>query len=368
MSRPSPFRRVVLTLAIALLASSLGAVSRPALANTADRSLAASLAHGALDPVLQALSDGRLVRSVAPLAPGTVTLPPVPLGFGLTGDQLPPLEVTGTTIAKQAVREFVDRLGVRGIDASSTQWQVFTLPAVKEATGAAAAAGGTEDEPLGSSLIVPAGTVVRFVGAVFQDGELQVKTAVQATAQPGTRAVTRPTFRAMAAPSNSVTFVPAGGVGCLDRKQNSTAHYDPCQQFWQATNDNSTARDWFASEMHGTGKSHSIWRLQGLEVDSKRTKNTALQDWVNWDPGADAKGNCQDQTVSVSYAGASVSVSKPHCEMWDIDKGREALDMSNWWRGGVWREERSTAAVTLTTVKQGEVPTGDFDFDYNARP
>jgi hypothetical protein len=44
------------------------------------------------------------------------------------------------------------------------------------------------------------------------------------------------------------------------------------------------------------------------------------------------------------------------------------MDMSNWWRGNSWREERSTAAVTLTTVRQTEVPTGDFDFDYNARP
>jgi hypothetical protein len=297
-----------------------------------------------------------------------VSLPAVALGFGLTGDQLPALEVTATPVAQQAVREFVERLRTQGIDASGIRWQVFTLSPVKEATAAAAAKGAGEEEPLGSSLIVPAGTAVRFVGAVFQDGELQVKTAVSAAAQPGVRPAAKPTFRAMGAPSDSVSFVPAGGVGCVDRTQNSTAHYDPCQQFWQATNDNSNTRDWFASEMHGTGKSHSIWRLQGLEVDSHRTKNTALQDWVNWDPGADAKGNCQDQTVSVSYAGASVSVSKPHCEMWDIDKGREALDMSNWWRGNAWREERATAAVTLTTVKQGEVPTGDFDFDYNARP
>lgn len=107
-------------------------------------------------------------------------------------------------------------------------------------------------------------------------------------------------------------------------------------------------------------------RADGAEAVERVTSQ--LQVPEDWDPGADAKGNCQDQTVSVSYAGASVSVSKPHCEQWDIDKGSEALDMSNWWRGNAWREERSTAAVTLTTVKQGEVPTGDFDFDYNARP
>jgi hypothetical protein len=352
-----------------MLATGIGVVSHPALGTTADRSLAASLTRSELDPVLRALSDGQLTRSVAPPAPGTVSLPAVPLGYGLTGDQLPALDVSRTPAAQEAVREFVERLRAEGINANGMQWQVFTLPPVKEAAAAAAANGAVDEEPLGSSLIVPVGTVVRFVGAVFQDGELQVKTAVAATAQPGARPSVKPTFTAMASsPSSSVTFVPAGGVGCVDRKQNSTAHYDPCQLFWQATNDNSNTSDWFASEMHGTGKSHSVWRLQGLEVESHRTKNTALQGWVDWDPAADAKTNCQTQTVGVSYAGASVSVSKPHCELWDIDKGSEALDMSNWWRGNTWREERSTAAVTLTTVKQGEVPTGDFDFDYNARP
>lgn len=348
MSRPRSLR-VVLTLAAALFAPGIGVVSQPALGSTADRALAASLAHGDLDPVLEALSAGELTRSVAPPAPGSVALPAVPVGFGLTGDQLAPLEVTATPVAEQSVREFVERLRTQGVDASATQWQVFTLPPVKEAASAAAAQGVVDDDPLGSSLIVPAGTVVRFVGAVFQNGELEVKTAVTASAEPAGRPTAEPNFRAMGSPSDSVTFVPAGGVGCLDRKQNSTAHYDPCQQFWRATNDNSDTREWFASEMHGTGKSHSMWRLHGLEVDSRRTKNSALQEWVNWDPGADAKGNCQDQTVGVSYAGASVSVSKPHCELWDIDKGREAFDMST--GGGAARGARNARRPRLRSPR-----------------
>ena len=368
MSRPYSFRRLVLALSSSLLATSLSLVSHAAVASSPDRTLAAALADGALDPVLGALSEGRLVRSVAPPVDGTVSLPAVPVGFGLTGDQLSAFDVTLTPVGQLALHDFLQSLKAEGIETSETGWQVFTLPSIQEAAAASAAKGVLEEDPLGSSLIVPASTVVRFVGAVFQDGELHVKTAVAAAATPGRMTAAQRRFKAMGTPSDSISFEPAGGVGCLRRKQNSTAHYDPCQQFWRATNDNSTARDWFASEMHGTGKSHSFWRLQGLEVDSRRTKNTALQEWVNWDPGADARGNCQEQTVSVSYGGASVSISKPHCEMWDIDKGSEALDMSNWWRGNSWREERSTAAVTLTAVKQGEVPTGDFDFDYNAGP
>lgn len=116
--------------------------------------------------MLEALSAGQLVRSIAPPAPGSVSLPAVPLGFGLTGDQLPALEVTTSPVAQQAVQEFVERLRDQGIDTSGTQWQVFTLPPVKEATAAATAKGALDDEPLGSSLIVSAGTAVPFVGAV----------------------------------------------------------------------------------------------------------------------------------------------------------------------------------------------------------
>ena len=369
MSR-AVFPRVQILVVLTLLFSAVVLADDRAFGGeSSDLALAQSLGNpSSLDPVLSALADRRLVRHVAGPQAGHITLPPVPFGFGLTGDQLPPLDVTATMEAKHAVDEFVARLRDRGIDGTRTQWRVFTLPPVQEAVDAASARGVSDDDPLGSRLIVPAGTAVKFVGAVFQDGELYVKTTVSAAAMPQTQPVAPKGFSAMAVPSDSVSFVPSGGVGCLDRKQNSTAHYDPCQLFWQALNDGSGATDWFASEMHGTGKSHSIWTLSGLEVDSRATKGTARQDWVDWDPGADARTNCQSQSVSVSYGGASVSVDKQHCELWDIDKGAEAFDMSNWWRGDVWREERSTAAVTLTKVRQGEVPTGDFDFDYKAHP
>ncbi len=137
---------------------------------------------------------------------------------------------------------------------------------------------------------------------------------------------------------------------------------------WRLMNERDGDADYYASEMHGTGKSRGIWALTGLEVDSRRTEGTARQEWMDWDPGADGRQNCASQTVSVSYAGASVGIEKQHCEEWDIDKGAAAFDMSNWWRGDVARKERETAAVTLTKVKEGAVPTGDFDFDYHAHP
>jgi len=65
----------------------------------------------------------------------------------------------------------------------------------------------------------------------------------------------------------------------------------------------------------------------------RRKDGTPAQEWVDWDPGADANTNCHSQTVSVTYEGVGLAVDKQHCEMWDIDKGAEAADMSNWWRG-----------------------------------
>ena len=334
-----------------------------------DRQLALRLAAGrTLDPVLSALADGRLVRSVGAPASGAIDVAAVPLGFALTASQLAPLDVTSTPEASRALAAYLDRLRSRGIDIESTPFTVYTLPDIEEASAATMAAGGTEAEPLGSSLIVPTGTTVEFVGAVFEHGVLHAKTTVSAGPDPMGNGHGGGTFRSMFAPSGSEVFERRGGVTCMDRQQNSTAHYDPCQWFYKVVNERDPNFDYWASEMYGTGKSHSVWTLSGLEVDSRRTEGTPRQEWMDWDPGADAETACRSQSVSVSYAGASVGVEKQHCELWDIDKGSAAFDMSNWWRGDVWRSERETAAVTLTKLREGELPHGDFDFDYHAHP
>jgi hypothetical protein len=321
-----------------------------------------------LDPVLANLADNRLVREVGPLRPGQVELPPVPVGFVLTGEQLASLDITGAQLADQQVETFLARLRGRGIEMGNTRFTVYSLPPVQEARDAAAGSvPDPESGPLDSALVVPTGTVVELVGAVWDGSQLHVKTTVSAPARPRPSGTDRG-YSALAAPSDSAQWQRSGGVGCMDIQQNSTAHYYPCQWFHNMVNDGDSRFGYWASEMYGTGKSHSVWHLTGLEVDSRRKADTAAQDWVDWDPGADGKQNCASQTVSVSYAGVGVSVDKQHCELWDIDKGREAFDMSNWWKGSVWRSERETAAMTLTRTKAGDVPHGVFDFDYQARP
>lgn len=325
-----------------------------------------------LDPVLAALAAGRLAREVKALGAGATELPAVATGFAFRGLELAGLDVTATEAGQEEIRAFVGSLLQRGIDSGSTRFTVYTLPPVKEAEEAAAQQGTVAEAndagPLASSLILPEGTVVDFVGAVFENGQLHAKTVVSSTAQPGSSPQPGHRTFSISSPGDSATFGRRGGIGCLRRKQNNTAWYDPCQEFWQHENDGDPGRDYWASPMWGTGKSKSMWTLSGLEVSSRRTPDTAHQDWVDWDPGADGKQNCQSQTVSVSYGGASVSVDKQHCELWDITKGEHPAQFSNWWRGDVWRSERETAAGVLTSTKSGEVPTDTFDFDFYAHP
>lgn len=322
-----------------------------------------------LDPVLNHLAANRLVRDVGTLRPGSVELPPVRVGFAFTGDQLGPLDITGTPQADQQVDAFLTRLRGRGIDLGATSFRVYTLPSVQEALDAAAGSEpDPEDGPLPSALVVPSGTAVDLVGAVWDNGQLHVKTTVSSSSTSDTVGRIRPF--AAAAPGSP--WVHAGrSLTCADRKQNNTAWYDTCQWFYRLDPavDGDPAFDYWTSQYYGTGKGKSVWTLNRLEADGRRKAGTAEQEWVNWDPGADGDaGHCSPQSVSVSYAGFGLSMQKNHCDMWDVDKGAEAADFANWWRGHARRKERDTAAAVLTRLRPGDEPEGTFDFDYYANP
>lgn len=105
------------------------------------------------------------------------------------------------------------------------------------------------------------------------------------------------------------------------------------------SDDGDAGHDYWASEMYGTGKGHSVWTLNGLEVDSRREPGTAPQEWVDWDPGADASTSCHSQTVSVTYAGVGLALDKQHCETWDMTRGKRGLTCPT--GGGVTSAARS---------------------------
>lgn len=106
---------------------------------------------------------------------------------------------------------------------------------------------------------------------MFEDGQLHAKTSVSGAPRPRST---------MAAPSDSASFVRAGGIGCIHRKQNNTAWNDPCQEYYQLENDRDSGKNYWASQLWGTGKSKSIWTLTGLEVYAERTDGTPGQEWV----------------------------------------------------------------------------------------
>jgi hypothetical protein len=364
---PFPHRPVGWFIVVCILAAGSAYVVPAAQAVSPDQALARTLISPSdpVDPVLAALSDGRLVRAVAAPATGTVLLPAVKYGFALTGAELGKLDITGSPEAILEVGQFVARLRSRGIDQSGTPFTVYTLPPIQDAIDAAASPGMDGDGPLGSVLVVPLGTKVVLAGAVFEGGQLHAKTLLESS---GSEHRNESGIRAMAAPADSQGFRRSGGIGCAERKQNNTAWYDPCQEFYVQENDGDPNAQYWASELKGTGKGKSVWTLNSLEVSSRRKEGSPAQQWVDWDPGADTTTSCRSQTISVSYAGAGIAFDKQHCELWDIDKDADGADFANWWRGHVRRKERETGAMTLTRLDNGALPVLLVSFDYYANP
>ncbi|MGH2626547.1 MAG: hypothetical protein ACRDHY_07855, partial [Anaerolineales bacterium] len=120
MSRMFSLKLVVVGVTSLFVAGAL-ATLQPAYgaASTSDRAFAEKFRRpgAALDPVLSALSAGRLARGVAALAPGQIEVPAVPLGFAFRGAQLPGLDVTRSLVGKQELDVFLARLQGRGFAA-----------------------------------------------------------------------------------------------------------------------------------------------------------------------------------------------------------------------------------------------------------
>ena len=273
--------------------------------------------------------------------------------------------MTDTDPGHQEVAAFVGRLRSRGIEAGDVNFAVYSLPGVKGLPQPAGPGGpppaDQDDGPLENALVVPRGTAVELVGDLQDDSGLAVETLLSAAPR-------QPEVHAFAAPSESRRWAPSGGLSCVMRKSNNTAWYDPCQFFWWLGGDRDPDHQTLASQMYGTGKSKGFWRLNTLEVQSYPERSGPPQRWIDWDPKADTKSECEKTTVTVTVEGLGLSRDAQRCERWDIDKKAGPGDFANRWRGGAVRSERSTAAVTATQVDNGATPRYLFEFDYYARP
>lgn len=353
-------RLLVLSLVVVLLG-----LSTTTSAQTSDAQLADRYRHGdEPDRLLDALADGRLERDPAPPPErGSVRAASVPVGWALTGVELAPFDVSGTAAAQREVAALKSRLRSRGIDMTDVPFTVYSLPAIdgtRPRHGDSGEAAPDGDEPFGDVLAVPRGTTVELIGAMFDEAGLHAKTVLSAAPR-------RATARAMAAPSDSREWSPAGGLECIGRRSNNTARFDPCQFFFRLTGDDADPEhEIIGSEMFGTGISKGLWTLTELEAQATPREGTVPQRWIGWDPKADAKSECVDVTVGVTVQGVGLSVTQPRCEKWDIDKAEPGGEFANRWKGEVRRQDRATAAVTATKVANGDLPTSMFDFDYYA--
>jgi hypothetical protein len=332
-----------------------------------DADLAARYRHGdAPNAFLDALAEGRLDRHPRPPAKQQgYRAAAVPVGWALTGAELAPFDVTGTDAGRQEVAALRRRLKSRGLDAGDVPYVVYSLPGVEGAAPERNPTGDPprdeDDGPLPSALIVPKGTTVELTGDLYDDNGLHVVTLLSAAPRPVE-------VRGLAAPSDSLEWTPAGGLGCTGRKSNNTARYDPCQRFfWLSGEDNDADHQSLGSMLYGTGKSKGFWTLKELELQSYPEEGTAPQRWVDWDPKADLKTECETATVSVTVHGVGLATEQQRCELWDIEKGETPADFANRWKGSARRADRASAMATATEVDNDALPRYRFEFDYYAR-
>lgn len=227
-----------------------------------------------------------------------------------------------------------------------------------------------EDESgLGSVVVLPVGTTEATISAAWDEGMLKVSTIVATTPVVG-----GPVAGGLAALPDPIAhdeWRPAGGLGCMERKQNNTAWYDPCSWWYEHMDDGNSGRWTWGLVQYGTGKSKSAWLLTSLEVQSWRKNGTPDQDWIKWSPDSDQDtGGCTGATAGVNVKAAYLEVSKTLCEQWDIHKGEQPADFANRWRSGfhsINRKERATASVIATDTPNGYLPYDMVSFDYYAR-
>lgn len=345
---------------------------------------------GQLGPLLSALAAGRVATHVPPLATGQVVPASVANGFVIQASELDGFDVTNTVEGQAEIAAYVLRLQERG-QSIPAGLSVFSLPSVqKHGAGIPDAddignlpidTGPVDslhegDGPLGSVLVLP-GCAAKpdLVGAVVEGTRVIATTMFAATptsstALANTCDVPQPS-RMVGLPGDNPTYDsdawgPAGGT-CWSRKQNNTAWYDPCYQFYHRTNDGESSRDTYALTQWGTGKSKSVWDLDSLEVRSWREKNTPDQQWKDWSPRSDQDaGHCTTTTVGVNVNAAYIEQSANICDQWDIDKGEAPASFANTWRGSTNRHEREAASFIATSVPNGYAPHDIVRYDYYA--
>lgn len=297
-----------------------------------------------------------LANNVVVLATGLITNPPVT-----------PPAVTLPTVEELAAE--VARL-TAAVDALLVSLGFETVAQMSEDPTHAAPVGtdivsNTLDGTLGDVVILPIGTSVAEVSAVWHESMLKVSTVIVDTplAPAGSLILTG----SDQVPEGEPGWAPAGPTHCYDRKSNNTAWYDPCRAWHTLSKDGDPNRKTWAHKQWGTAKSKGSFSLDRFEVKAWRKAGTPDQDWLDWSPRADADhGNCSSGTIGVNVNSFYLEHTANQCDEWDIHKGAEPADFANLWRGTAWRKERDVAAMKSTSTPNGYSPTNYVRYDYYA--
>lgn len=353
------------------------------------------------DAVLDALATGTIDVETPTLVSGQVAPPPVENGYVIEGSALAALDVTRTPEGQAEIAAFTNDLLARGLrHAAAQSFVVYSLPQVRstptigpvdpdDTIGSLPLDTGPVDGlsegsgPLSNALVVPGCDALALVGAVSTNAGTIVSTVLEtvpavgnavtglkniacALSTPNVLNVPTPVDSMTGDPSDSDQWTNAGGLGCMRRKSNGTAWYDPCSYWYHRTGSVNNKEVWGLKQF-GTGKSKGANYLRSLEARSWRKGGTASQTWNDWAPKADSdQGNCITQTVGINVNGATLEQSAQHCDKWDIDKGSEGGAFANTWRGSTYRSERATDAVIATSTAPGYYPTDYVRYDYEA--
>lgn len=127
---------------------------------------------------------------------------------------------------------------------------------------------------------------------------------------------------------------------------------DTCYQIHKLMNDANTTNDFW--DMHAwatfdTTNSGS-WAFDAwIHVDRD---GGPTWKWYDWKPRSELSGNCRDYTLSIAYAGASLSFSHDTCDTWTPTKYAAPGTMKVLWTGSS-QAPREVALMTAIKTPNG---------------
>jgi hypothetical protein len=182
---------------------------------------------------------------------------------------------------------------------------------------------------------------------------------------PGSTTESAPALEGQLAAADGLTAAAAYwsqyDSGCFAWLKNGGSYMAPCYYVSKLINDGSSTRDYFALRQRasiGTQKTGS-GNYDGW-IMSTRTSGSPSQAWIDWEPGAEVRGNCGTLELSVAAKGVAIGISATACERWDPTLWEAAGHFRNKWNCDCFvgvSGMRQVASNIAVSVAQGKYPS-----------